>query len=470
MAMTSIAAGIPATGPAGAVGRRQGRRARAQQQSLGCRGVERRRATRVVCMVDRGGARERAVRESLAAGVKGREEPLEVPGTAEGCVEAGLAAFQGGRAADARTLFAAAIEVGGTEEELQAAYYNAACAEVKLGNGGGAVALLREALDRDLPFSVLLEDPDLAPLRAGQAVEFEALRAEYVGKDGGFSREAKLRSEAKDPFRGARLAAYLVAAVASSLALTTTLPSAVAALTGALQESQDASKVWINLAVNLGVGVGAGALYTVERRGQVKDLGIVSREETLAKLKVRARDGRLFSLEELRFKYRPLILAGTRKVLDRELKKAESYRADLLKRGLVIVPVYLGASKVELSQLPEGSRKAGGAAGFGAGGYDAASPTVAQPVGKDRGVPEGAKDGDKDALRFRVEPHDQVSWENWIEGEADGAKAWAGAGLYVKLKLEGSVDASGQGIPDWPGLVAATPEMSETLRSKILLQ
>jgi len=427
----------------------------------------------MVCMVDRAGARERAVRESLeSAGEKSKEQELSVPETAKGCVEAGLEAFQGGRARDARTLFAAAIDMGGTEEELQAAYYNAACAEVKLGNGGGAVTLLRGALDRDLPFSVLLEDPDLAPLRAGQRAEFDALRAEYVGKAGGFSREAKLRSEAKDPFRGARLAAYLVAAVASSLALTTTLPSAVAAITGSLQEGQDAGKIWTNLAVNLGVGVGAGALYTFERRGQVKDLDIVSREETLAKLRVRSRDGRIFSLEELRFKYRPLVLAGTRKVLDRELKKAEAYRADLLKRGLLIVPVYLGASKVELNQLPAGTRKAS-SGGFGASGSkdDAASSSSSSAAGTADGRAD-AKDAevDKDALRFRVEPHDQVSWENWIEGEADGAKAWAGAGLYVKLKLEGSVDSSGQGIPDWPGLVAATPEMTETLRSKILLQ
>ena len=88
-----------------------------------------------------------------------------------------------------------AMTMNPNQEEGRAAYYNAACAHVSLGNDKEAADCLRTAInDFRLKFSVILKDPDMRAFREKRI--FDDLATEVRGGAGGQVQQSKLRAEA----------------------------------------------------------------------------------------------------------------------------------------------------------------------------------------------------------------------------------------------------------------------------------
>jgi hypothetical protein len=71
------------------------------------------------------------------------------------------------------------------EFEVQAAYYNMACATAQLNQSDESLAALRTALENGFDnFATVRSDPDLALLQQAAAEDFEALMQEFEPQRG----------------------------------------------------------------------------------------------------------------------------------------------------------------------------------------------------------------------------------------------------------------------------------------------
>jgi len=87
------------------------------------------------------------------------------------------------------------------------------------------------------------------------------------------------------------------------------------------------------------------ALYFWENKKEEKQITQISRNETLSRLPVRLSTNRIIELVQLRDITRPVILAGSKASVTRAMQRAERYRTELLKRGVLLIPVIFGASQ-----------------------------------------------------------------------------------------------------------------------------
>lgn len=100
---------------------------------------------------------------------------------------------------------------------------------------------------------------------------------------------------------------------------------------------------------------------------------------------------------------------------------AEPLREALLQRGVLVVP------------LPV----------FGAAEQGAEAGAAGRPDAED--------------LRWRATPVRLEEWKGWFSEQAALAGKDTGRGLYVGLRMDGRVRASGSGCPPWGAFVAALP-------------
>lgn len=382
----------------------------------------------------------------------------EAPVTAESCVNLGLSFFSKGRVNDALLQFENALALNPTPVEAQAALYNKACCHAYRGEARKAAECLREALrDYNLKFSTILNDPDLAPFRASP--EFKELQEEarLGGEDigYGFRRDLKLISEVQAPFRGVRKFFYIAFTAAAGISLLFTIPRLIQAING----GDGAPDLWGttgNAAINLGGIILLVALFIWDNKKEEEQLAQITRNETLARLPIRLSTNRIVELVQLRDTSRPVILAGKKETVTRAIDKAERFRTELLKRGVLIIPVYWGSGK----QLPNKIK------GFGIPTKASTSlPSIGDDFDK-KAQSIAAKSRLKAEARFKAEVVSPDEWERWIIDQQKSEGVDPGEDAYIILRLDGRVRRSGKGMPDWQQVVKELPPL-DALLSKL---
>lgn len=378
--------------------------------------------------------------------------------SAESCVNEGLALFKRGRVKDALVQFETALSLDPNPVEAQAAFYNKACCHAYRGEGKKAADCLRIALrDYNLKFGTILNDPDLASFRA--LPEFKELQEEarLGGEDVGygFRRDLKLISEVRAPFRGIRRFFYIAFTAAAGISTFFTIPRLIRAITGGA-DAPDLLETAGNAAINVGGIVVLIALFFWDNKKEEEQIAQITRDETLSRLPLRLSTNRVVELVQLRDTVRPVILAGKKETVTLAMQKAERFRTELLRRGVLLVPVFWGEGRT-----PEAEKK-----GFG-GPQKAAA--LLPSIGEDfdnRAQSIVAKSKLKAEIRFRAEVVSSVEWERWIRDQQDSEGVVPGEDVYIILRLDGRVRRSGKGMPDWAEIVKELPPM-DALLSKL---
>ncbi|XP_023528576.1 protein LOW PSII ACCUMULATION 1, chloroplastic [Cucurbita pepo subsp. pepo] len=379
--------------------------------------------------------------------------------SAESSVNLGLQLFSKGRVKEALVQFEAALDMNPNPLEAQAALYNKACCHAYRGEGKKAADCLRVALrEYDLKFGTILNDPDLASFRA--LPEFKELQEEarMGGEDigYGFRRDLKLISEVQAPFRGVRRFFYVALSAAAGISLLFNLPR----LFRAIQGGNEAPDVWEtvgNLAVNVGGIVVFVALFLWDNKKEEEQLAQISRNETLSRLPLRLSTNRVVELVQLRDTVRPVILAGKKETVSSAIQKAERFRTELLRRGVLLVPVIWREGRE-----PRMEKK-----GFGAPAPagSAALPSIGEDFEK-RAQSITAKSKLKAEIRFRADVISPAEWESWIRDQQKSEGVTPGEDVYIILRLDGRVRRSGRGMPDWQKIIEELPPM-DALLSKL---
>ncbi|GAV73856.1 DUF3493 domain-containing protein/TPR_11 domain-containing protein [Cephalotus follicularis] len=378
--------------------------------------------------------------------------------TAESCVNLGLSLFSKGRVKDALAQFETALSLDPNPMETQAALYNKACCHAYQGEGKKAADCLRTALrDYGLKFGTILNDPDLSSFRA--LPEFKELQEEarLGGEDIGytFRRDLKLISEVQAPFRGVRRFFYVAFAAAAGISTFFTIPRLFRAIKG----GDDAPDLWEtagNAAINIGGIIVLVALFLWDNKKEEEQLAQISRNETLSRLPLRLSTNRVVELVQLRDNVRPVILAGKKETVSLAMQQAERFRTELLRRGVLLVPVIWGEGRG-----PKIEKK-----GFGVPRKAAAVlPSIGEDFEK-RSQSITAKSKLKAEIRFRAEVVSPAEWERWIRDQQRSEGVTPGEDVYIILRLDGRVRRSGKGMPDWQQILKELPPM-EALLSKL---
>lgn len=231
-----------------------------------------------------------------------------------------------------------------------------------------------------------------------------------------FSNETKLRSEVQAPFRVVRQ--FFFGALAGSAAIGTGI-SFIQLVTGALgaPAAPPVAKSSQNFGIDLAALLLMGFLYKREEEGRQKQMSRISREERLGNLRVELVSGKVTSLSKLRGFARVVIAAGPAADVRASIEAAEPFKAALLERGVVFVPYATDGGEL---------------------------PPVPTPI----------QDMDK---RWRAEPLYANEWKAWLDDQLGQAKLSKGTNVYVSLRIDGRVRASGKGTPPWEILAASLP-------------
>ncbi|XP_008800840.1 protein LOW PSII ACCUMULATION 1, chloroplastic isoform X3 [Phoenix dactylifera] len=356
---------------------------------------------------------------------------------------------------DALMQFENALSLNPKPIEAQAALYNKACCHAYRGEGRKAAECLRTALrDYNLKFGTILNDPDLASFRA--LPEFKELQEEarLGGEDigYGFRRDLKLISEVQAPFRGVRRFFYVALTAAAGISMFFTVPRLLRAIKG----GDDAPDIWEtagNAAINIGGIIVLVALFIWDNRKEEEQIAQISRDETLSRLPVRLSTNRIVELVQLRDTARPVILAGNKETVSRAIEKAERFRTELLKRGVLLIPVIWGDYR----------RTSVEKKGFGLPSKAAASvPSIGEDFEK-RTQSIVAKTRLKSEVRFKAEIVSPNEWQRWIRDQQKSEGVTPGDDVYIILRLDGRVRRSGKGMPDWQQIVKELPPLEDLL-------
>ena len=265
----------------------------------------------------------------------------------------------------------------------------------------------------------------------------------------------RIRSEVEAPFRTVRLVLFGFfagsATVGAAIAMTQVLGAAVRNSngdTGGIALVDAAS----SLAIDLGA-VGLFAfLFSRDWKAREKQIARLQREADLGALRLRLATGARRRLAALRGFARPVIVAGTRAQVEAAVAAAEPLREQLESRGVLIIPVpFLGDG----GESERSSSSSGGGAGGGGGEASTSSSSSSSSNSNN-----SSNDSGKDDLRWKAQALDIPSWRAWFEEQARLANnAKIENGLYVGLRIDGRVRASGSGSPPWAAFAAQLPPM-----------
>ncbi|VAH73758.1 unnamed protein product [Triticum turgidum subsp. durum] len=362
------------------------------------------------------------------------EKEAEAAPTAESCVNLGLEFFSKGRVRDALEQFDNALELNPNPTEAQAAFYNKACCHAYREESKKAADCLRIALrDYNLKFGTVLNDPDMAPFRASP--EFKELQEEALrgGEDigSGFRRDLKLISEVQAPFRGVRRFFYVAFIAAAGISTFFTIPRLIFALQGG-DGAPDFLETAGNAAINIGGIVVLVALFFWENKKEEEQITNISRNETLSRL--------------------PVILAGSKASVTQAMQRAERYRTELLKRGVLLIPVIFGAS-LKVQGKPKG---------FGTTRSAASAPSIGGDFEK-RTESIAAKSRLRAEVRFKADIVSPEQWESLIRDQQESEGVTPGEDVYIILRLDGRVRRSGRGMPNWNDILKELPRLEDLL-------
>lgn len=219
-----------------------------------------------------------------------------------------------------------------------------------------------------------------------------------------YSNETKLRSEAQAPFRVARQFVYgacgasatIGAGIASIQAATKAMGAPAAPpLEGSLE----------NMAIDFAALALFVFLYKREDAAREKQMARIGREERLGRLRCELAGGKSVRLEDLRGFSRVVVVCGDEEYVKTAIEDAEAVREDLVKRGVLVVPVLSPSNNV-------------------VGSVDAPG------------------EGDR---KFRATPLRVNEWIEWVEEQKQMANVDDASGVYVGLRMDGRVRSSGKG-------------------------
>lgn len=149
-------------------------------------------------------------------------------------------------------------------------------------------------------------------------------------------------------------------------------------------------------------------------------------------------------------------MAGRNEAVSVAMQKAERFRTELIKRGVLLIPVVFGEERGAPME-----RK-----GFGLPRTAATSlPSIGEDFEK-RTQSIAAKSRLKAEMRFKAEIISPDEWERWIRDQQKSEGVTPGEDVYIILRLDGRVRRSGKGMPDWQQIVKELPPL-EALLSKL---
>eukprot|EP00877_Chromochloris_zofingiensis_P000740 jgi/Chrzof1/10667/Cz05g07170.t1_LPA1A[v5.2] len=265
---------------------------------------------------------------------------------------------------------------------------------------------------------------ELTVLAAKTAEEIKRLAEDRV----------RLRSEAEAPFRAVRLVLYGFSIVSAGLATLISIPQLIGALGGA-RNALATLDVLQNLGINIGAVTIFGLLFRSDWQARGKQVARLAREEELASLKVQLANGKRLPLSQLQGSARVVVIAGTTEQVLSSLEAAAPYKEQLVQRGVFVIPLPIyesGDSSSSNNSSPEAN----------ASSSSSSLNTVLPDV-----TPED--------LRWRATPLNPENWRSWFTDQlALAPNAVKERGLYVGLRLDGRVRASGMGCPPWARFAA----------------
>lgn len=232
--------------------------------------------------------------------------------------------------------------------------------------------------------------------------------------------EASLRAEAEAPFRSFRIVIFGFGVVSAGLATLFSIPTLIGALAGA-PNAKDLTEALQDILINVtALGV-CGYLLRGDLEAREKQMARLLREDQLGMCQVELANKKVLRLGQLRGAARPVIVVGSQEQVGDALKLAEKYRQPLMERGVLVIgiPIY----------------------GEGEGGAEAAD------------IPELVADD----LRWRAKPLRVNEWKAWFDEQAGASGKTVDKGLYVGLRLDGRVRASGRGCPPLDQFAAQLP-------------
>ena len=236
-----------------------------------------------------------------------------------------------------------------------------------------------------------------------------------------FSNETKLRSEAQAPFRVARQFLYASCALSATIGFGIATIQLLTGLAGAPNSPPFDQSV-----SNVGIDGACAALFVFlwkkDEEAKQKQMSRIGREERLGGLKVELTTGKIVRMQSLRGFSRVVLFAGDLEYLEKSLEVAEEYKDELIKKGVFLVPV-------------------------------AMDDKAATKLNK----PDNAK---KDERRFRgsaVNVSQKDGWRDWILEQKKMAKLGDDVGVYVGLRMDGRVRASGKGVAPFDRFAAELP-------------
>ena len=217
-----------------------------------------------------------------------------------------------------------------------------------------------------------------------------------------YSNETKLRSEAQAPFRVARQFLYGALCASATIGLGVATIQLVTGAVGA-PAAPPVSESAQNVGVDFVALATFGFLYRREDEARERQMARIGREERLGRLRCELAGGRGVRLEQLRGFSRVVVVSGNEEYVRTAIEDAEACREELMKRGVLIVPVVTSAGDVAL---------------------------------------EPPKDEDR---KFRATPTRVGEWLEWLREQKTMAKVGDDVGVYVGLRMDGRVRSSGTG-------------------------
>ena len=169
-------------------------------------------------------------------------------------------------------------------------------------------------------------------------------------------------------------------------------------------------------------------LWRREAAADERSMAMISREERLGELQVELSSGKLAKMKDLREMCRPVIVAGSAEDVVAALEEAESadMRAGLESKSVLVVPMVLAA---------DGSGRPG---------------------------PQIEAGGDEN-LRWRVTPILAERWADWVTEQMRMAKVAEGRPVWLSLRADGRIRASGVGAAPWARMAAELAPMDSKL-------
>jgi len=245
--------------------------------------------------------------------------------------------------------------------------------------------------------------------------------------------DAKVRAEVEAPFRIVRLVLCGFFAGSASVGAAIALVQTLAAASGSAAAPVSLQEAGQSLAIDLGAAAAFAFFFSRDWAARQKQLARLEREGKLGAQKVRlaGAGNKIVRLRDLRGFARPVLLSGSAAQVGAALEAVTpELKAALVERGVLVVPVVTEAER-----------------GGGDGAPSTSSPSIPPPTPAD--------------LRWRATPVNPASLAAWFADQAAVAGVApalaAQRGLYVGLRMDGRVRASGLGCPAWAAFAAQLP-------------